>query len=84
MHALKAWAKLRPDIEMVNLLVERATKYREATPDKTYRKHPTTWLNGRCWEDEIITKQPERNGHSGPKSTEPDFSKFDYGKSRKL
>ena len=83
--AMRAWAKLRPDIEMVNLLIERATKYRDATPDKTYRKHPATWLNGRCWEDEIV--QPPKaaaNGTTGPKNTEPDFSKFDYGKSRKL
>lgn len=33
----------------------RATPaYVESTPDVTYRKDPLTYLNGECWEDEII------------------------------
>lgn len=31
-------------------------KYIESTPDKQFRKHPSTYLNNRSWEDEIITK----------------------------
>lgn len=31
-------------------------KYKDATPDKTYRKDPSTFLNNRAWEDEIIVK----------------------------
>lgn len=27
-----------------------------STPDIKYRKHPETWLNGECWNDEIATK----------------------------
>ena len=30
--------------------------YVESTPDKTYRKDPLTYLNGKCWNDEIIMK----------------------------
>ena len=35
--------------------------YIAATPDRQYRKNPETYLNGRCWEDEIITKETEDN-----------------------
>lgn len=28
--------------------------YKQSTPDKTFRKHPDTFLRNRCWEDEII------------------------------
>lgn len=34
--------------------------YVKATPEKRYRKNPQTYLNGKCWTDEII----ERNGKS--------------------
>jgi hypothetical protein len=27
--------------------------YVKSTPDPKYRKNPLTWINGRCWEDEI-------------------------------
>ena len=33
--------------------------YIAATPDRQYRKNPETYINGRCWEDEIITKETE-------------------------
>ena len=28
--------------------------YKDSTPDKKYRKHPSTYLNSKGWEDEII------------------------------
>lgn len=33
--------------------------YVRATPDKAYRKHPLTYLNGECWNDEIIIKRSD-------------------------
>ena len=32
------------------------SKYLESTPEVKYRKNPLTYLNGKCWEDEIITE----------------------------
>ena len=29
-------------------------QYVKSTPDPKFRKNPLTWLNGKCWEDEII------------------------------
>jgi len=38
------------EIEKILDVVEN---YVKSTPDKQYRKNPQTWLNGKCWEDEI-------------------------------
>ena len=32
---------------------EKLPGYVAATPDVQFRKNPQTWLNGRCWEDEL-------------------------------
>ena len=34
--------------------IEATPRYVASTPDKQYRKHPLTYLNGECWNDEII------------------------------
>jgi len=34
--------------------------YVDSTPDKAYRKFPSTWINQRCWEDEIITSDKKK------------------------
>lgn len=31
-------------------------KYIQSTPDIQFRKNPSTWLNGKCWNDEIINQ----------------------------
>jgi len=50
--ALSKWKKLKP-IEQQRA-IEKTPKYIEVTPDKKYRKDPTTYLNGKHWEDELI------------------------------
>ena len=52
--AEKAWKKLSLDDALFDLIIDAAKKYQAATPDKTYRKNPATWLNGKCWNDEIV------------------------------
>jgi hypothetical protein len=44
--------KIKP--ELFDLIIDKAHQYAQSTPDIQFRKHPNTWLNGRCWEDEII------------------------------
>ena len=36
------------------IIRDRLPAYVASTPDVTYRKNPQTYLNGRCWNDEII------------------------------
>jgi len=37
--------------------MEATPAYVASTPDVTFRKDPITYLNGECWEDELIFKQ---------------------------
>lgn len=39
----------------IELIFEKLPAYIKSTPDKQYRKNPITWLNGKCWNDEIFT-----------------------------
>lgn len=41
----------KKEIENILLVVK---DYVISTPEVKYRKNPLTWLNGKCWEDEII------------------------------
>lgn len=38
------------------LIWEHVPKYVLSTPDKSYRKNPETYLNNKCWNDEVIFK----------------------------
>ena len=48
----KKWSRLKEKEK--SLIFEKLPDYLESTPDLKFRKNPLTWLNGRCWEDEII------------------------------
>lgn len=61
--AFKKWMKLKDaDIEKIMEVVD---DYVKSTPNKNFRKHPSTWLNQKCWNDEIILteKKQEENIH---------------------
>ena len=46
-----AWKRLKQgDKEKA---MEVIPAYVRSTPNKKFRKHPTTWLNQECWNDEI-------------------------------
>lgn len=51
--SIKAWAKLTPD-EILKIFLA-VSLYVKKTPDPTYRKNPLTWINGKCWNDEMPT-----------------------------
>ncbi len=46
----------------IELIFEKLPDYIKSTPDKQYRKNPITWLNGKCWNDEIM--QPTSHAKS--------------------
>lgn len=49
--------------EQIDKIIEVVDNYVLSTPDIKYRKHPTTWLNGECWNDEInINLMQNKNG----------------------
>jgi len=46
-------------LEEINLIEKNLPAYVESTPDIQYRKDPSTYLNGKCWNDEIIQPKPK-------------------------
>jgi hypothetical protein len=45
-------------------IIDYLPGYLEATPEKTYRKNPQTFLNNKSWEDEIILKTKNNDSKS--------------------
>jgi hypothetical protein len=39
----------------IETLLQKVDDYVKSTPDIKYRKNPTTWLNGKCWQDDLLT-----------------------------
>lgn len=53
------WNKLKPTQKVACMKATPA--YVMSTPDVQYRKDPMTYLNGECWNDEIISKRDNAN-----------------------
>jgi hypothetical protein len=52
--AQKAWAKLKPDAELVERIVAAVERHKLTEQwRRNIITHPATWLNGRRWEDEV-------------------------------
>ena len=51
------WSKLTH--EQHKAIMTNVFDYVAANSDKQYRKNPLTYLNGQCWLDEIIERQPQ-------------------------
>ena len=49
------WKKI--DHEQYNFIIDKAQEYVISTPNIKFRKNPLTWLNGSCWEDDIINNE---------------------------
>lgn len=47
-----------PDTDIEKIL-NTIHPYVRANPDRQFRKNPLTYLNGNCWNDEIIFKSPQ-------------------------
>ena len=49
-------------LEVCIKCVDAAKIYSKSITDKQYQKHPGTWLNQGCWDDEIIQKTSRDRG----------------------
>ena len=56
--ARKAWDKAIKKTTLENML-KAITEYVAKKPEKIDFKHPATWLNGECWDDEWEPEQPK-------------------------
>ena len=59
----KKWKSLTAD--NIKLILENVGDYVAANNDKQYRKNPLTYLNGKCWLDEIVVRQPQQTNYQG-------------------
>ncbi len=57
--ARKAWAKLKPNEYVCDLIAMNISERLAAGEwqDKKFIPHPSTYLNGERWEDEVITSR---------------------------
>lgn len=67
---LDKWMKLK--LEEREKCIRATPAYVASTPDKKYRKDPLTYLNGKCWNDEIIPN----NGTEQPTKQQQQLSKL--------
>ena len=80
-----AFIRLKPSDELVAQMIaalERQKQSDQWTRDGgRFIPHPTTWLNGRRWEDEIEAPRPPQNPTQGARKSEPEekprFGNFD-------
>lgn len=78
--AQKAWAKLNPDQPLFKEIMQGLAKHSVSRDwvkdDGQFIPHPTTWLNGRRWEDEV---KPAGTVHNFPgQSRHTGFADRDY------
>ena len=66
--AKKSWNTLTEQEK--DLALQTVQNYVQSTPDKTFRKHPTTYLNQKCFNDEIITRNTTSQSRISPKITD--------------
>lgn len=67
--AVKAWLKLRPDIELQTRILGALAVQRKSKgwlEDKKYIPHPATYLNDARWEDEMPGMPSAANVSAGP------------------
>lgn len=48
----------------IDLVFKKLPAYIKSTPDKQYRKNPITWLNGKCWNDDIMQTNQAKSTHT--------------------
>lgn len=79
--ARKAFDKLHPDDELMQIILEALAKWRKSEQwqkeDGRYIPMPASWLNGRRWEDEA-----PRSGGSSHKVIAQDYEQRDYSQER--
>lgn len=73
--ARKAWARAIKRVDP-SVIIAAAQRYRDDPGrDPAYTKHPATWLNGGCWDDEATPVPATANGSYRPYQ-DPDPSEY--------
>lgn len=66
--ALKAWGKIKPDQELTNTILEAIEKHKQSDQWRKdggqYIPNPSTWLNGKRWDDELKIEEVKTGGNN--------------------
>jgi hypothetical protein len=55
-EAYKSWKRFNPDKQLLEIILFAVDAYKQSKRVKDgFVKNPATWLNQRCWEDEVET-----------------------------
>ena len=54
-------------LEQMGKAIKGVKSYVDSTPDKKYRKNPSTWINQKCWANEILSDKKKTNRYVKPK-----------------
>ena len=80
--ALRAWSKLRPSPSLAETLTAALHLQAATWDDPQFIPHPSTWLNGRRWEDEIVKSaaqlQRERDEAKIMECSTPEFEEEEF------
>jgi hypothetical protein len=76
-QARKAWATARRRGTDPAVIIAGARRY-AADPNREdeYTKHPATWLNGECWDDEPLPARGQRVSNTATGKTSAAFAQF--------
>lgn len=77
--AEKAWRKIAPNEQLFERIIKATKAYVRSTPDKKYRKNPATWLNGNCWNDEVIDSRQKSFQERRDEEAQRNIDEFVYG-----
>lgn len=73
--AEKAWSKIKWQDGLLDLIIKQAKAYSNSVSEKQFQKHAATWLNGECWNDEIISSKPKQTGMIWNNIADQDWTK---------
>ena len=61
-------AFMQQTLQDMGKAVKSVKAYIDSTPNKEYRKNPTTWIRQKCWNDEIVVEKIKKtNRYVKPK-----------------
>ncbi len=72
-EALKAWKKLKTSD--IDEMFKKVEAYVASKPDKVYRPNPSTFLNQKKWNDEIIARPSTTSNYRAGTFVRPDYNK---------
>ena len=60
--AWNSWKKIKPDDSLVSQIIKSVNLYSQSQKVKdNFIKNPQTWLNQKCWEDEVVDVKDKSN-----------------------